>query len=52
MNENNDTIGNEDSVFQDMFNPDLWVVNDLVEEMNNLNLNEEVEEQEAERTRS
>ena len=48
MNENNDTIGNEDSVFQDMFNPDLWVVNDLVEEMNNLNLNEEVEEQEAE----
>ena len=42
MSENNDTIGNENNVFQDdMFNPDLWVVNDLVGELNNLTIDED-----------
>jgi len=40
-NNNNDTIGNEDNVFQDMFNPDLWVVNDLAGGLNNLTINGE-----------
>ncbi len=39
-NNNNDTIGNEDNVFQDdMFNPDLWIVNELANGLNNLTIN-------------
>lgn len=40
-NNNNDTIGNEDNVFQDMFNPDLWVVNELANGLNNLTISGE-----------